>query len=50
LIGLSAEGSNGLRLDPSLELFMQSLDRIRRADRFSLACRKAPENEELLVD
>src|SRR5580704_12153715 len=38
---------HGLRLDPLLELFMQSLDRIRRADRFPLAYRKAREREEL---
>ena len=39
---------HGLRLDPSLELFMQSLDRIRRADRFPLAFRKAREGEQAL--
>jgi hypothetical protein len=40
---------HGLRLDPSLELFMQSLDRIRRADRFPLAFRKAREREQLVA-
>jgi hypothetical protein len=38
---------HGLRLDPSLELLLQSLDRIRRADRFPLAFREAREGEGL---
>jgi len=38
-----------LRLDPSLELLVQAFDRIRGADRFPLALRKAREGEQLVA-
>ena len=40
---------DGLRLDPSLELFVQALDRVRRANRLPLAFREAREGEELVA-
>ena len=43
--GCFGAGQHGLRLDPSLELLVQALDRIRGADRFPLALRKAREGE-----
>src|ERR1700732_1846780 len=40
---------HSLDLDPPPELFVQSLDRIRRADRFPLALGEAREGEQLVA-
>ena len=42
-------GQHGLGLDPPFELFVQSLNRIRCADRFPLAFREAREGEEFVA-
>jgi hypothetical protein len=48
-VGIEARHSAVCVFDPSLELFMQSLDRVRRADRFPLAFREPCEGEELVA-